>query len=96
MNAYVNDEGDVWIPKGSGPWPKILREARGMLDMIADPGPMEYLGVTEVRVSDEHDADGLHHDDDGCADSQDTRLEAPGFVPCCRTEQGHHFRAKER
>lgn len=93
--AYMNDDGDIWIERGSGTWPQIQREARATLDMIDEPEhSMVYLGLEkDVRVSDVHEY--VHYDDDGCADAQDVSLEArelPVFEPCCRTVEAHHFR----
>lgn len=96
---YVNDEGDIWIERGSAPWPRVLREARSMADEILDTYPngiLRYEGIDHgVRVSDNHETDGVHGDDDGCADSQDMDYNDPAFVPCCRTVVAYHFRAVE-
>jgi hypothetical protein len=97
---YVNEDGEVWIERGSAAWPKIQHEAYSMLDEMGwgpwDGYRREYVGIEEgVRVSDQHEYS--HGDDDGCADSQNVEdSEAPGFVPCCRTITAHHFRGVER
>jgi hypothetical protein len=91
---YVNDDGDVWIERGVAPWPVIRHWGRIMaIELGGDLS--EYVGIEfDVRVSDEHEYS--HGDDDGCADSRDTTIKAPGFVACCRTITAHHFRAVER
>lgn len=97
MNGpYVSDNGDVWIERFDVPWPRAQAEARSYLsEMGWEDEPMDFVGVEqEVRVSDEHEY--VHGDDDGCADSQDTTIEAPGFVACCRTIAAYHFRGRER
>jgi hypothetical protein len=104
MNGpYVNEDGDVWIERGSAPWPRIQREARYMLDELgcgpSDGFVIEYLGIeTGVNVSDEHEYP--HHDPpDGCRDSldlEDGEEPPPGWQPCCRVIEAHHFRGDER
>jgi hypothetical protein len=96
---YVNDEGDIWIERGSAAWPRIVREARWMADELLDVYPngiLLYEGIDpDVRVSDNHEAGGVHGDDHGCADWQEKDRNDPAFEPCCRTIIAHHFRAVE-
>ncbi|HEX5016486.1 MAG TPA: hypothetical protein VFX15_02740 [Actinomycetes bacterium] len=100
MNGpYVNGDGDVWIERGTAPWPRIQREAFNVLYEMgwgrADGYSMEYQGAEkDVRVSDEHEYP--HGDDDGCADYQGKDYNDPGFEPCCRSIEAHHFRGVER
>ncbi len=99
---YVSEDGDVWIERGSAPWPRIQREGYAMLDEmgwgVADGYRREYVGIeTDVRVSDNNEAGAIHGDDDACADASDVDLDNPpeGWEPCCRTVTAHHFRGVE-
>lgn len=96
MNGpYINEDGDMWYERGSATWPRIRSAASGDAWMVTD-GKMEYVGIEkDVRVSDNHEAGGVHGDDDGCADSQGKEFEDPSFEPCCRTIEAYHFRASE-
>ena len=84
---YVNEEGDIWIERGSAPWPRIQREARSMATEVLDfypNGILRYEGIeTDVRVSDTREAPHMFDED---------RCEEDG---CCRTIVAHHFRAVE-
>lgn len=83
---YVNEEGDIWIEKGIMPWPRVLSEARWMVDEQLGPYPqgiLRYEGVQDgVRVSDVREY--VHYDDEDCGDEK-----------CCRTVTAYHFRAVE-
>lgn len=84
---YVNDDGDIWIERGSAPWPAIQHEAREMADVLSgwpSDTRLVYDGIDlAIRVSDENEAPcELWSDDPPCA--------------CCRTIDAHHFRAVER
>lgn len=82
---YVNDEGDIWIERGSAPWPKVQREARAMADELIDVRPyaiLRYEGIEQdVRVSDEHEAPAMAGEE--------------GHEACCRVIDAYHFRAVE-
>jgi len=83
---YVNEDGDIWIEKGSRPWPRVLYEARGIVDEQLGPYPqgiLRYEGIDDgVRVSDERESP--HWDDEDCGEDR-----------CCRTVVAYHFRAVE-
>lgn len=96
MNGpYVNDDGDIWIERGSTTWPRAQREAAVTARDIGDYYSVSrYEGIDlDVRVSDEHEY--AHGDDDACADSQDMDYDDPNFTPCCRTVAAYHFRSVE-
>jgi len=98
ITPYVSDDGDVWIERGVGPWPKIQREAKNILyEMGYDEGPMRYVGLEQdARVSDNNEPNWVHGDDDACADAHFEGDDPPeGWEPCCRTIVAHHFRAEE-
>lgn len=81
--AYGNEAGDIWIERGSAPWPRIQHEAKASAWFEwADDGVLRYEGIEEdVRVSDEREFPHLEPED------------CPG---CCRTIVAHHFRMEER
>jgi hypothetical protein len=86
---YVNDDGDIWIERGSARWPAIQREAREAADEMGDYANDDmrivYAGlVSGVRVTDEHEepCSIMDPDDPLCT--------------CCRTITAHHFRTVER
>lgn len=94
---YVNEEGEVWIERGSARWPAIQREARNILDEMGYDLDyvMRYEGIVkDARVSDENEFP--HLDDVGCIEAQGEDYDASTFVPCCRTIEAHNFRAVER
>lgn len=80
---YLNEDGDVWVERGSVPWPKALREAWSVVDTgwtWADVG-LAYEGIQRgVLVSDENEMP--------CED-------APA-CKCCRLIDAYHFRQVER
>lgn len=93
---YINEDGDLWIERGTAPWPKVRQAACWMADEISDSGKVRYVGIEkDVRVSDNNEAGSVHGDDDGCADSQGVDYDDPGFEPCCRTVEAYHFQAVE-
>jgi hypothetical protein len=77
--AYVNEDGDVWVERGSAPWPAIQREAAAMVRQMGDwDSVSRYEGIDRyVRVSDEREMP--------CMDEEDCK-------GCCRTIVAHHFR----
>ncbi len=93
---YVSDNGDIWIERGSAPWPAILAEARSMADEILDyypSGVLRYDGIqSNVRVSDEHE---YPHGEDLEEPEEALDREMEVCNGCCRTITAHHFRAVE-
>lgn len=80
---YVNDNGDVWVERGSVPWPKARSEAWSVVDTgwsWADIG-LAYMGIArDVLVSDQHEAP----------------CEAAPDCGCCRRIDAYHFQQVER
>lgn len=80
---YVNEEGDIWIERGSVPWPQARREAWSVTDTgwtWAEVG-LVYEGIDHgILVSDENEAP--------CENAPDCM--------CCRRIDAYHFRTIER
>lgn len=88
---YINEDGDIWIERGSAPWPAIQHEARQMADEMdgawtRGSTALRYLGISPaIRVSD--------HEEYPCTDADGNfRLDCPQ----CRTIAAHHFRWEEK
>ena len=88
---YVNDDGDVWVERGSVPWPRARREAWSVVDSgwtWAAVG-LAYEGIDRaILVSDEEEAP--------CESAYEAhgRGEAPP-CGCCRVIDAYHFRQVE-
>lgn len=87
-NIYVNDDGDVWVERGSVPWPQARRAALEACDTgwtWAEVG-LVYEGKQDgVLVSDEHEMP--------CETARETN---PPECSCCRRIDAYHWRQVER
>lgn len=94
---YVNEDGDLWIERGSCSWNEAQREAKGYLVGEFSADAIEYVGAESgVRVSDENEY--VHWDEEDCREIAEDGLpegeELPAdWRPCCRTVEAWHFRA---
>lgn len=89
---YVNDDGDIWVERGSVPWPRARHEAWN----VADTGwtwaavGLVYEGIQhDVLVSDGHEMP--------CEAAYEAKQR--GVAPtcgCCRLIQAYHFRTAEQ
>ena len=88
---YVNEDGDVWVERGSVPWPKARREAWSVVDTgwtWATVG-LAYDGIEHnVLVTDEYEMPCE------AASEAKQRGEAP-TCGCCRLIDAYHFRQVE-
>jgi hypothetical protein len=94
---YVNPNGpEFFFIRGEAPWPTVLKEAASWARQMGDwDSVLGYDGISDdIRISDEHE--WVHWDDESCAEHQDTTVDDPNFVPCCRTVSGYQFRVTER
>ena len=87
---YVNDDGDVWVERGSVPWPQARREAAEALVGFVGPAALVYDGIElRVLVSD--------REEQPCESAWEAERE--GRSPtcgCCRVIDAYSFHWEDR
>jgi hypothetical protein len=80
---YVNEDGEIWIERGSVSWPAARHAAADMARWLGDDRSVAiYEGIERhVRVSDER---------------EEPHMEAADCAGCCRTIDAYSFRTVER
>jgi hypothetical protein len=98
MNGpYMNDDGDLWYPRGDWRWNEAQAAAASEAHWtVGDWAKAEYEGITTVRVSDEREDPHLGDCREEIEDQMEEGEHLPeDFEPCCRTVEAYHFRVVE-